>query len=451
MTEKNKNLIYLALFINPDFINLLELLLTSMKLYGKLDTSTTDVMIMTDLKLQPKIDEVSKKIGIPLQYYYLDVPTKWQSSAARLEIFKYEHIDKYNTILYIDTDILLHKDINTLLNLQISDEKLYAIGEGRLGDCYWGGAGDLFVDFTNKPYTEWTEAFCAGILLFKNSSSIRDLFTKINNHIYQYVFVEKREPKWWEQPFIVYNAVVENKYDNQLLKKYVVNNKFFLEPCDIVLYHFPCGPGWYKIKYENMMNMAAQQKEFYNPASIPKLVGPGFRTATNWLSFIRPGPLTPVNYLEIGVFCGHNIVSFERIYGRHPDSRLYGIDPWNLVNNEYDEKFNQTSNYSHCLTNILSTGKAEKFDLRKGFSHTEINRLNDDFFDFIYIDGNHNTPNVVEDAVLAFRKLKTNGYLIFDDYDWESVKKGVDTFAAAYSNKIKWVGIAWGQNFFKKI
>jgi hypothetical protein len=200
-----------------------------------------------------------------------------------------------------------------------------------------------------------------------------------------------------------------------------------------------------------MLTISEQQKEFYNPTSIPKLVGPGFRTATNWLSFIRPGPLTPVNFLEIGVFCGHNIVTFERIYGRHPDSRMYGIDPWNLVNKEYDEKFNQTSNYSHCLTNILSTGRAEKFELRKGFSHIELNRLNDDFFDFIYIDGNHNSSNVLEDAILSFRKLKINGYLIFDDYDWESVKKGVDAFATAYNDKIKWVGITWGQNFFKKV
>ena len=441
MTEK-KSLIYLAVFINPDFINLVDLLLTSLKLYGKFDASRTDIMVLTDETFKPKIDGIALKLGLPIQYYYLTINTKWQSSAARLDIFQNEHIDNYDTILYVDTDILVNKDINTLLNLPIRDDKLYALGEGQLGSLWWG---HQFFNYEYNSERWWAEGFCAGILLFKNSLSMKELFAKIKSHIHQYVFVENNPPpKYWDQPFIVYNAVIEDKYENQLLKKYVINNRFYLEPCDIILYHFPIGPGSYQDKYENMVYISEQQKYFYNPSLLNKLVGYGDRKFTSWLTFIKPDRLTPFNYLEIGVLCGHTLVTFERIYGRHPDSKMFGIDSWELTNKEY------ASNYTNCLTNILSTGCAEKFELRKGFSYTEITRLNDNFFDFIYFNGNHNTANIVEDIVLSFRKLKSGGYLIFNDYGVESVKKGVDMFTAAYSDKINWVGINWGQNFFRK-
>ena len=434
-----KNLIYTCVFVNRKYVNLLELLLTSIKLYGKVDFEKTDILVFTDKDLHPSIEAIAKKLEIPLKYFFLTISTKWQASCARLELFSYEFVNQYDTILYLDTDILIHKNMNTLLNLELKNDKLYAMGEGYIGSLYWGSQ---FFDAVKSTLNRSTPAFCAGVLLFKNSPEMRDLFIKTSNHINQYIFVEKNPPpEYWDQPFIVFNSIYSDKYDNTLLNKYVINNKFFIQNDDYIVYHFPCGPGWYEIKYENMLTISEQQKEFYNPESIPKLVGSGIKTPTNWLSFIRPGRITQVNYLEIGVFCGHNIVTFERIYGRHPDSRMYGIDPWNK----------ETSNYSHCLTNILSTGRAEKFEFRKGLSHIELNRLNDDFFDFIYIDGSYNSSNVLEDAVLSFRKLKTNGSLIFNNYDLENVKKAVDAFATAYNDKIKWVGISWGQNIFKKV
>ena len=37
-----------------------------------------------------------------------------------------------------------------------------------------------------------------------------------------------------------------------------------------------------------------------------------------------------------------------------------------------------------------------------------------EFLDFVYIDGNHMSKYVLEDAVNAFYCLKNNGYIIFD-------------------------------------
>lgn len=39
-------------------------------------------------------------------------------------------------------------------------------------------------------------------------------------------------------------------------------------------------------------------------------------------------------------------------------------------------------------------------------------------FDMVYVDGGHGAPEVLADAVLAFRLLRVGGLMIFDDYLW---------------------------------
>jgi hypothetical protein len=49
------------------------------------------------------------------------------------------------------------------------------------------------------------------------------------------------------------------------------------------------------------------------------------------------------------------------------------------------------------------------------------------YFDFIYIDGSHQAPDVLTDAVLAFPLLRVGGVLAFDDYLWaEALPYGRD-------------------------
>jgi hypothetical protein len=48
-----------------------------------------------------------------------------------------------------------------------------------------------------------------------------------------------------------------------------------------------------------------------------------------------------------------------------------------------------------------------------------VNKFTDESLDIIYIDGNRNPEYILEDAMLYFHKLKTCGYMIFDDYGWE--------------------------------
>jgi hypothetical protein len=90
----------------------------------------------------------------------------------------------------------------------------------------------------------------------------------------------------------------------------------------------------------------------------------------------------------------------------------------------------------------------------KGYSHKEIFRFDDNYFDIIYIDGNHEPEFVLEDAILSFRRLKYEGVMIFDDYGWggeECTKKGIDAFINIFKHKIQIIGKIDTQIFIKKI
>lgn len=173
-----------------------------------------------------------------------------------------------------------------------------------------------------------------------------------------------------------------------------------------------------------------------------------YRDADHWKDII---PLTedkPINYLEIGVFHGANIISIANSYGKHTKSKLYCIDPFIDYKDFKDI-------YRTYMYNIKSNGVSEKITTFKGFSKDIAPKLDDNFFDIIYIDGDHEPESALEDAVISFRKLKIGGYMIFDDYEFggsEMTQKGIDAFVSGYHKRIKILNINYqGQSFIQKI
>ena len=181
--------------------------------------------------------------------------------------------------------------------------------------------------------------------------------------------------------------------------------------------------------------------------------GTYYRLADNWNNII-PNEFKnkPINYLEIGAFYGANILSVEKTYANHIDSKLTCIDPW-IDYPEYPEyKGQQTEIYETFKENVVLI--KDKLNILRGFSNEVLIELPNDTFDLIYIDGNHEPEYVLEDAVLSFRKLKINGYMIFDDYGWKSpdhTQKGIDAFLSGYSNRINVLGQRNSQVFLQKL
>lgn len=236
------NLIYMCVFHQESYIQLLKLLITSISLKGN---TKDDILIITSPSFKPLIEKELESFQMNFQYYLLDFHTLFEAGCARLNIFNYEHIDKYDKILYLDTDILIHSDMNVLFTLD--SEKMYTLEEGNIGHEYWGGQ---FFNF--NQYDRNISAFTSGILLFKNCESIKSLFLSIQRHINYYVSKNATVPICLDQPFIVYNSITQNKYDNQVLKQYAENNPSIVT--SKIIYHFPGGPGAYASKFMKMTN-----------------------------------------------------------------------------------------------------------------------------------------------------------------------------------------------------
>ena len=84
-------------------------------------------------------------------------------------------------------------------------------------------------------------------------------------------------------------------------------------------------------------------------------------------------------------------------------------------------------------TNTAIESVAHKVELviHKGFSDYELSKLiasdKSQYFDFIYVDGSHQAPDVMCDAILSFKLLRVGGVIAFDDYLWaENLPYGID-------------------------
>jgi predicted O-methyltransferase YrrM len=180
-----------------------------------------------------------------------------------------------------------------------------------------------------------------------------------------------------------------------------------------------------------------------------------YRLADNWFSNVNPNDYKerPINYLEIGTFYGANVLSVANTYGLHNDSKMYCIDPWEDYDDYPEYKHQQQNVYNTFMNNVEQSGQKHKLIINRGYSNTVIPTLQDNFFDIIYIDGNHEPEYVLEDAVLSFRKLKNGGIMIFDDYGWggpDLTQKGVDGFLSGYHKRITYLGEKGTQVFIRK-
>jgi SAM-dependent methyltransferase len=146
---------------------------------------------------------------------------------------------------------------------------------------------------------------------------------------------------------------------------------------------------------------------------------------------------------EIGVWEGD---FSRRMLDRTRPAKLHLIDPW---------RYEQDLTYKDSLYGGQIGGSQAHLDgvyarvckrfapeiaagqvlIHRGDSHTVCEQFEDQYFDWIYIDGNHLYEFAIRDLRLYHRKVKPGGFLTGDDYAeggwWQGgVKKAVDEFVA---------------------
>ena len=185
-----------------------------------------------------------------------------------------------------------------------------------------------------------------------------------------------------------------------------------------------------------------------------------YRFTVDWFSHVVPvwqqllHRFQPSRFLEIGAYEGRSACFIiQSLAGQRP-IELHCVDTWEGgVGHDNDAMFKVEPRFDSNLRLALA-GARHKVDFHKhkGASSDILPRLlaegRREHFDLIYVDGSHQAPDVLADAVLSFQLLKVGGLLIFDDYVWSPEAPGeqdffhlpkpaVDAFVNIYQRKLE--------------
>lgn len=149
-------------------------------------------------------------------------------------------------------------------------------------------------------------------------------------------------------------------------------------------------------------------------------------------------------FLEIGPFEGRSTVWLLDNILTAQDCKIVCIDTFGGSAEHKDMGIDLSNLYETFTNNVQKFG--DKIVTIVGESQDILTRdfISDYRFDFIYIDGSHRSPDVIQDTILSFRLLKNGGIMIFDDYgggpfndDVESAKLSIDSFLSIFRKEIK--------------
>jgi predicted O-methyltransferase YrrM len=183
--------------------------------------------------------------------------------------------------------------------------------------------------------------------------------------------------------------------------------------------------------------------------------------------------MQPARLIEIGALEGLSTCWFIDQIARSRPLEVHAIDTW-TGGVEHQEGAHSAMDMGQVEARFLqntaraTAHTAHPVDLRvhKCPSHYALAQLIADGregqFDLIYVDGSHQAPDVLVDAVLAFKLLRKGGVLIFDDYLWQEAlpegtdpircpKTAIDAFVNIYIRKLRLLGAPARQFYAAKI
>ena len=145
------------------------------------------------------------------------------------------------------------------------------------------------------------------------------------------------------------------------------------------------------------------------------------------------------DYLEVG--CYEGLSSFY-VLSEYKSVNAFFLDIWDMPNPN-----SKTLSPNFDLIEKAFDQNLSGFDFKKIKNDSVISMrklLKENVhFDFIYIDGSHNGEDILSDAIEAFKILKVNGLMFFDDFLQHDDNRilqsyvGIDKFLSLYSNYLK--------------
>ena len=162
----------------------------------------------------------------------------------------------------------------------------------------------------------------------------------------------------------------------------------------------------------------------------------------------------PSSVLEIGSYEGRSTAFMIELIGSSKRGEVHCIDTWKGSVEHAKENMRVVEQRfdSNMKTAITRAANPVQLHKHKGSSLEILPLLLTqgfkNYFDLIYIDGSHQAPDVLFDAVNSFQLLRNNGVMIFDDYLWQMEEEGrqdhynlpkpaIDAFFNIYRRKLQ--------------
>lgn len=398
-TSPKKNLIYFTLGHNPSYIELTKFCIHTLKMHSSsFDDGNTDLMVMCD-------EEYSHIVKKHLPFVKIHITSRNNSAVAssmrKVEIFRYANIDDYHNIMYLDSDIIILNDINKILREELEDDLIYVKKENSDVDKLRTLTFSLcaFSDADIQQFRErYQQPFNAGHFLFKNTPIIKSYFSDILNLMESW-----SGPYFYEQSFLNHYFQLNFKYNDTFLDEFI---SFYdgiyhttPNPDSYIIHCFKSDLSW-NVKLGNMkqvlFNMTLTRPvEIYDTRDhLPRAI-----------------PLSSGSVIaKIGVYKGE----FSRkLYEGFEPSKLVLIEPFEGQITSGDKNGNNLETmegeeaYNALCTEYKGNARVE---IIRDYSTAMLNH-EDNFYDLVYIDGDHSYECVKRDLLISFNKVKRHGWI----------------------------------------
>ena len=147
--------------------------------------------------------------------------------------------------------------------------------------------------------------------------------------------------------------------------------------------------------------------------------------------------LVPELCVEIGVFGGSSLLPQALALQQNKKGLIVGIDPWtseaaleemsNQTNQEWWEKIDYEQIYNKLVGYIKNLHLEDYVDLVRDKSENVYESFKDESIDILHIDGNHCESMAFKDVINFFPKVKTNGFIFYDDINWVEEPEKIST------------------------
>lgn len=147
--------------------------------------------------------------------------------------------------------------------------------------------------------------------------------------------------------------------------------------------------------------------------------------------------IKPSLCVEIGVFGGSSLLPQALALKHNNKGVIVGIDPWsnscaieameNAANKNWWGNVNLDAVYDKFLDKLKLYEVKDFVQIHRNKSSEVVNRFDNNSIDILHIDGNHCEKLSYADAVDYYPKVKTGGYIFFDDINWSENSKDIST------------------------